>query len=102
MFTPALCSFHVSVTQGFLSSRKGVLPCGMGLVTAWGNRYEIPNRPTKDTHGRGQFGVSVRAVAVLKHCSLEGVNEQTLYNFDPNFSPAVTMGKGNGGEVVVD
>lgn len=74
VFRPAFCTSHVAVSEGFLLSCEGLTPSVMRFVSARSYGNEVSNRATKDAHRRGELGISVWSVPVLKHGALKGIS----------------------------
>ena len=60
----------MTVAECLFTSRKGVFPGWVGLVTAGGNRYEIFDRASEDAFRWGEFCGRIGSIAILKDCNL--------------------------------
>lgn len=76
----------------------------MWSVASRENGDEITDGAAKDAHRRGEFGVSIRRVPILKHGALERVGiqittsgrvvcDEPFYRLDADLGSAVTVGK---------
>ena len=64
-------NFHMAYPQRLLTSSKGLLPCGVGVIFARVDGDKVSDSPTENTLGWGEFSTFIGSVAVLKHGSLE-------------------------------
>lgn len=67
---------QVAVPECHLSGAECVLPCGMGLVSAWVYGDKIPYLASENAHCWRQPSVPVRGVPVLEHGTLERLRLQ--------------------------
>ena len=73
MLRPSLGSFHVAVSQSFLSRGEGVTPSRMWLIAARQDGYEVLDGPSENTLCRGQLCIWIRCVSILEYGALQGV-----------------------------